>query len=197
MGVGITVRGIPQPPSKYSPEDTSLASAAAPRTPDLGPRVATLTSARSREGGLARRMTSLRAALSMSSPASMTPPPTATTSGLKMFTNPARPTPSHLPASSSTESATSSPSRAGRWLGVGLAGFVNIFNPEVVAVGGGVMEAGELILRAARKEVILRARPPSRDLADVKVATLGPKSGVLGAAALARDVSSGEYLLGG
>ena len=59
---------------------------------------------------------------------------------------------------------------AGRWLGVGLAGFVNIFNPEVVAVGGGVMEAGELVLEAARKEVILRARPPSRDLADVKVA---------------------------
>ena len=85
----------------------------------------------------------------------------------------------------------------GRWLGVGLAGFVNIFNPEVVAVGGGVMEAGELVLRAARKEVILRARPPSRDLADVKVATLGPRSGVLGAAALARDASSGEYLLGG
>src|SRR5215211_5162757 len=112
MGVGITVRGISQPPSRYSPEDASLASAAAPRTPDLGPRVATLMSARSREGGLARSMTSLRAALSTSSPASMTPPPTATTSGLKMFTNPARPTPSHRPASSRTESATSSPSRA-------------------------------------------------------------------------------------
>ncbi len=85
---------------------------------------------------------------------------------------------------------------AGTWLGVGLAGFVNVFNPEVVAVGGGVMEAGELILEAARKEVHLRARPPSRDLAEVKVATLGPKSGVLGAAALARDASSGEYVLG-
>ena len=86
---------------------------------------------------------------------------------------------------------------AGTWLGVGLAGFINVFNPEVVAVGGGVMEAGELVLGAARREVYLRARPPSRDLVDVKVATLGPKSGVLGAAALARDASSGEYLLGG
>ena len=85
---------------------------------------------------------------------------------------------------------------AGTWLGVGLAGFVNVFNPEVVAVGGGVMEAGELILEAARREVHLRARPPSRDLAEVKVATLGAKSGVLGAAALARDASSGEYVLG-
>jgi glucokinase len=84
----------------------------------------------------------------------------------------------------------------GRWLGVGLAAFVNIFNPEVVAVGGGAMEAGELILEAARREVVLRARPPSRDRAEIQVATLGPKSGVLGAAALARDASSGEYLLG-
>jgi glucokinase len=86
---------------------------------------------------------------------------------------------------------------AGTWLGVGLAGFVNVFNPEVVAVGGGVMAAGELILEAARREVHLRARPPSRDLAEVKVATLGARSGVLGAAALARDASSGEYVLGG
>jgi glucokinase len=84
----------------------------------------------------------------------------------------------------------------GRWLGIGLAAFVNIFNPEVVAVGGGAMEAGELILEAARREVILRAKSPSRDLAEIQVATLGPKSGVLGAAALARDASSGEHLLG-
>jgi glucokinase len=84
---------------------------------------------------------------------------------------------------------------AGRWLGIGLAGFVNIFNPEVVAVGGGVMAAGELILEAARGEVRLRARPPSRDLAEIKEATLGPKSGLLGAAALAREPSSGEYVL--
>ncbi len=85
---------------------------------------------------------------------------------------------------------------AGRWLGIGLAGFVNIFNPEVVAIGGGVARAGELILKPARAEVRLRARSPSRDLAEVKEATLGPTSGVLGAAALARDPSSGEYVLG-
>ncbi len=95
------------------------------------------------------------------------------------------------------ELALSVLSETGTWLGVGLAGFVNIFNPEVVAVGGGAMEAGELILGAARKEVHLRARSPSRDLAEIKVATLGPKSGVLGAAALARDASTGEYVLGG
>ena len=83
----------------------------------------------------------------------------------------------------------------GRWLGIGLASFVNIFNPEVIAVGGGAMAAGELILKSAREEVRLRARPPSRDLVEIKEATLGPESGVLGAAALARDPSSGEYVL--
>ncbi len=95
------------------------------------------------------------------------------------------------------EMALSVLEEAGTWLGVGLAGFVNVFNPEVVAVGGGVMEAGEMVLGAARREVRLRSRPPSRDLAEIKVATLGPKSGVLGAAALARDAASGEYVLGG
>ncbi|CAN5800462.1 hypothetical protein BH23ACT11_BH23ACT11_22160 [soil metagenome] len=85
---------------------------------------------------------------------------------------------------------------AGRWLGIGVAGFVNIFNPEVVAIGGGAAEAGELVLEPARKEVFMRARSPSRDLVDVRAATLGPESGVLGAAALARDPHSGEYVLG-
>jgi glucokinase len=98
-------------------------------------------------------------------------------------------------ARSGDEVALSVLEETGRWLGIGLAGFVNIFNPEVVAVGGGAMEAGELILESARREVRLRARPPSRDLLEVKEATLGPESGVLGAAALARD-PSGEYLLG-
>ena len=82
----------------------------------------------------------------------------------------------------------------GTWLGIGLAGFVNVFNPEVIAVGGGVVKAGEFILPPARREVRLRARSPSRDLVQIKEATLGPASGVLGAASLARD-ASGEYVL--
>ena len=82
----------------------------------------------------------------------------------------------------------------GRWLGVGLAGFVNVFNPDVVVVGGGAMGAGELLLRLAREEVRLRVRSPSRDLVEVKEATLGPDSGAIGAAALAKG-PSGEFLL--
>jgi len=85
---------------------------------------------------------------------------------------------------------------AGLWLGIGLAGFVNVFNPEVVAIGGGAARAGELILSRARKEMHLRARSPSRDLVDTKLATLGAKSGVIGAAALACHPKTGEYVLG-
>lgn len=83
----------------------------------------------------------------------------------------------------------------GTWLGVGLAGLINVFNPDVVAIGGGAMEAGELILGAARREVLLRAPYHSHDLPEIRAATLGAASGVLGAAALARDASTGEYLL--
>jgi glucokinase len=83
----------------------------------------------------------------------------------------------------------------GTWLGIGLAGFINIFNPKVVAIGGGVARAGNLLLEPARREVHLRALSPARDFVEIKEATLGPESGVLGAAALARD-RSGKYILG-
>lgn len=92
------------------------------------------------------------------------------------------------------EAAIAVLNETGRWLGIALAGFVNIFNPEVVAIGGGAARAGEFLLEPARKEVWLRARSPSRDLVEIKEATLGPESGVLGAAALARS-EDGEYVL--
>jgi len=94
------------------------------------------------------------------------------------------------------EAAISVLHETGVWLGIGLAGFVNVFNPEVIAIGGGAARAGDLILDAARHEVHLRAMSPSRDLVEIKEATLGAESGVLGAAALARNSSSGEYVLG-
>ncbi len=94
------------------------------------------------------------------------------------------------------EAALSVLEEAGLWLGIGLAGFVNVFNPEAIAIGGGAARAGELILARGRKEMYLRARSPSRDLVEIKQATLGAKSGVIGAAALARHPKTGEYVLG-
>ena len=84
---------------------------------------------------------------------------------------------------------------AGTWLGIGLATFVNVFDPEVIAIGGGVSEAGDLMLEPARSELRLRSCSPARDLVEIRGATLGAKSGMLGAAALARG-ADGEYVLG-
>jgi glucokinase len=83
---------------------------------------------------------------------------------------------------------------AGIWLGIGLATFVNLFDPEVIAIGGGLSEAGDLVLEPARRELRLRSTSPSRDLVEIRKATLGARSGMLGAAALARG-ENGVYVL--
>ena len=76
----------------------------------------------------------------------------------------------------------------GHWLGVGLANFVNIFDPEVLIIAGGAATGtGELLLgpaRASMAERIIghawRTPPP------VLAAALGYDAGLVGAAALAR-----------
>jgi glucokinase len=75
----------------------------------------------------------------------------------------------------------------GTRLGVAIASFVNIFNPQVVVIGGGVIGAGELLLGAARAEMTRRALPPSRDMVEIVPAAFGVEAGMIGAAALAFD----------
>ncbi len=77
----------------------------------------------------------------------------------------------------------------GEHLGVAVAGFVNIFNPEVVVVGGGLVAAGELLLEPAREQVAERALVPARDQVRIVPAHFGDESGMLGAAALALELS--------
>ncbi|MEA2270876.1 MAG: glucokinase [Solirubrobacteraceae bacterium] len=76
----------------------------------------------------------------------------------------------------------------GRWLGIGVANFVNVFNPEVVVVGGGLVAAGDLLLEPARAVVAERALVPARDQVRIVPARFGDESGMLGAAAMAFDV---------
>jgi glucokinase len=75
----------------------------------------------------------------------------------------------------------------GRWLGSGLADLVNLLDVEILVVGGGVVEAGELLLAPARAEFIdqLAARG-SLPVASVVAAQMGNTAGVIGAAELAR-----------
>ena len=73
----------------------------------------------------------------------------------------------------------------GARLGVAIASLVNIFNPEIVVVGGGVIAAGELLLAPARAVVAARALPPSRDVVRIVAARFGVEAGMVGAAVLA------------
>ena len=75
----------------------------------------------------------------------------------------------------------------GSRLGVAVASFVNIFNPQVVVIGGGVIAAGELLLEPARAEVAARALPPSKDEVEIVAARFGVEAGMIGAATLAFD----------
>ena len=75
----------------------------------------------------------------------------------------------------------------GRKLGVGLSNIANIFNPEVIVLGGGAMAAGDLLLLPAKDEMERRALRPSRDLVQIIRARFGEEAGMLGAAVLAFD----------
>ena len=73
----------------------------------------------------------------------------------------------------------------GEKLGLGIASLVNIFNPELVVVGGGAAQAADILLGAARRVVAERALQPNRDQVRIVPAQHGVDAGVLGAAALA------------
>ena len=75
----------------------------------------------------------------------------------------------------------------GQHLGVGIASYVNIFNPQVVIVGGGAIAAGELLLAPARDMAARRALPRVWEGVRVVPARFGAESGMLGAAALAME----------
>jgi len=71
----------------------------------------------------------------------------------------------------------------GEWLGIGIASLVNIFDPDVVVVGGGVIAAGEMLLDPARAAAAERSLPGRQT--PILAAHFGPEAGMLGAAMLA------------
>ena len=73
----------------------------------------------------------------------------------------------------------------GHRLGCGLVSLVNVFNPEIIVVGGGAIAAGDLLLDPARLEVESRAMPSLRDAVKIVPAVFGSEAGLLGAATLA------------
>jgi glucokinase len=75
--------------------------------------------------------------------------------------------------------------RFARMLGVAIAGYVNVFEPERVVIGGGLSRASHLFLERAVQEAAARALPALYRRVEVSLAQGGPDAGVIGAGLLA------------
>jgi len=82
----------------------------------------------------------------------------------------------------------------GWWVALGIANLVNVLDPEVVVVGGGLAEAGELLLSPVRErfaELVLA--PEHRPPVHIVAARLGERAGAVGAALLAEELLSSNW----
>jgi glucokinase len=80
----------------------------------------------------------------------------------------------------------------GRRLGEGIAGLANVLDPGVVVVGGGAIEAGDLLLSPARTSFLASVEAPdSRPIVPILAAALGNDAGAVGAASLALQETGG------
>ncbi len=75
--------------------------------------------------------------------------------------------------------------RTGRYLGIAIATAVNIMDPQIVVIYGGMAAAGDLILEPCRHAMQEHALSPARERVKIVAAELGENAGVIGAAGLA------------
>jgi glucokinase len=75
----------------------------------------------------------------------------------------------------------------GRKLGAAIGGFVNIFRPDLVVIGGGFAAAGDFLLKPAAEIMRREALPPARERVQIVRAELGTAAGVIGAGFVAID----------
>jgi len=74
-----------------------------------------------------------------------------------------------------------------KMLAVGLASMVNVFNPQLIVLGGGISKAGDLVIVPLLAEIKKRAFKPYTRSLKIKTAKLGDWGGVVGAGVLAFD----------
>ena len=72
----------------------------------------------------------------------------------------------------------------GKIIGTGLASVINLLNPEKIIIGGGVADAGDILLEPIRKTIIDRAMPIQASAVEVVPAQLANTAGVIGASLL-------------
>jgi glucokinase len=90
------------------------------------------------------------------------------------------------------ERAREALARMGRSLGAGIASLVNVFDPELVVVGGGFgAAAGDLVLEPAREAARAEAILPANSTLRVVPAELGPEAGLVGAGLVAFEALEG------
>ena len=75
---------------------------------------------------------------------------------------------------------------------LGLVALVNVIDPEVIAIGGGVAQAGPWLFDRLRGLVRARAWPPGAETVRLEPAALGPRAGVIGAGVLAAETFGGD-----
>lgn len=79
--------------------------------------------------------------------------------------------------------------RTGKYIGTGVASIINLLNIERIVLGGGVMQAGDLILNPIIQEAKRRAFQPCFEATQILAAALGEDAATIGAAMLARDAA--------
>ena len=80
-----------------------------------------------------------------------------------------------------------------RRVGIGIANAINTFDPHVVAIGGGVSQAGDLILGPATEVAWQYVREGVGTQTEIRLARSGPQAGVRGAALLARSELEAQH----
>lgn len=72
-----------------------------------------------------------------------------------------------------------------RYLAMGVANLVSVLNPQMIVLGGGLMQAGDLFLEPLRREMLEWAQPIAAKQVRIELSGLGEDAGLLGAARLA------------
>ncbi len=75
--------------------------------------------------------------------------------------------------------------KTGEYLGIAVANMINLLNPELIIIGGGVSVAGELLLKVIRQEAKKRAFKELYRCTKIVKATLADRAGVYGAVGIA------------
>lgn len=82
--------------------------------------------------------------------------------------------------------------RAGRALGAAIGSFVNIFDPEMIVIGGGVAALGDLLIGPAKLAMATHSFVDMRADVTLAYSSLGDDTGLYGAAALAFSAFGGQ-----